>query len=133
MKNIKDYLDDEVLQLWSQIESLCKKYDDKCSVIFKNTTDFHNLSEVQLKFVKNLEYLGALSSLGDYENILSSQTRELIAEHKTLVDPPTNLKPSGKESCCIKLWSGTPEYQDKYETQHEVIKAKFQFVEKGEL
>ena len=129
MKTMKDaffnYLDPDVLVLSLLVNLLAEKYNDKVTETFKgrNGIDTDKLSEEEKKLLKSQNYLHALNLVGQYDNMGISESRGLTAFHETPVDPVKELKPSGEESCCIKLWSGTPEYREEFETKHVVVRA----------
>jgi hypothetical protein len=122
---IKDNLSDDALTLCGQIEILLEKN----MKLLKEMSDagafkdkkYEEYSEEAKELLKENSYLTALSLIGQYANIHVQEDRSLTAYHKSLVEPAVELKPNGKESACIKLWSGVPEYQEKFEMDHEVL------------
>jgi hypothetical protein len=120
MRLIKNCLRQDVSDLCSRIVSLTDKYDKECTELFKNKKDT-SISEDEKTALNSYKYLHALEMIGDYENMEISSVRGLTAYHKTLSEPTVELKPSGEESACIRLWSITPEYVEKFETKHQVI------------
>jgi hypothetical protein len=128
MKKLKDCLYEEIAELHDSIEDLLEKYNKK--VVDKFISRIDNFSDEEQKLLKNLNYLGLLSMIGDYEYSHVESIRELTALHNSITEPATKLEPSGKESACIKLWSGSKEYQEEYATEHKVVRAKFAFLRK---
>ena len=133
---IKDYLlqeDDDVKDLYEKIEMLLKVYSEKCSQMFKERRqlDIDNLPEEELIVFKIYNYLCGLSMIGDFENIDFKSQRgmslgfrndrrlEFIATSR--IQRPVDMKPSGEESAEIHLWSGTLQYQEKFEQKHHTV------------
>jgi hypothetical protein len=125
-EKIKNYLEPDVLELCNQINRLSDKYFDKLETLNENS-----LSLEETKLLKNIEYLVALGLISEFENIEEHQARGLTAVYDSATGPIKELKSSGEESACLKLWSGTDEYKEQFETKCEIINHKSKEIAHG--
>jgi hypothetical protein len=115
-------MNSDVIELKKMIKTMLDHYVDMVSDKFdgKSFEETEVLKEKEADLIKTMNYLSALYLVGDFENIDMSMSRELIAYHKTLVEPIVDLQPSGEESATIRLWTGSSGHHDKYETKHQL-------------
>ena len=107
-------MEEEIHALSNQALVLDKKYAKQFQKEYKTKINFKNSEECK-KVCDLLTRLSAIIlvdplSKYSYTNINMESSRELdYIKDKT--GKVVNLKPNGKESSCIKLWSGMKEYK----------------------
>ena len=73
------------------------------------------LNEEQAKQFSVLSKLAAMSLIGEYEQISTSQQRGLVTRYEMSYSnwgQPTDIKPSEQKSATIRLWSGMKEFTE---------------------
>ncbi|MDO8640076.1 MAG: hypothetical protein Q7R33_00865 [Nitrosarchaeum sp.] len=122
-------LRNDVKQLVDKAKELTKKYKEGlfCKTPYSDMGYIKSgvqLDKMQVEALNNLSRLISIGLLLDYDNVNIQQQRGLIYEYgmgRENWGQPTKIKPSGEGSTCIKLWSGTSEYQEQFEAKSETL------------
>jgi hypothetical protein len=108
-------IEKDVHELCKRARKLAEKYrtDPVFIKYYSKRNRGHKMTAKENKFFINYTKLFAISMIDEYEKINVQQSRELMRVNAIGIDSLLQL--SGKESACIKLYTGTKEYQESWE------------------